>query len=69
MVSYIWIDRIIAQSLSVVAMVLIFWLVLRELPEVIQPVEDVLYLLTGTEYDLAGALDLDVGGDHPEPAD
>jgi archaeosortase A (PGF-CTERM-specific) len=69
MVSYIWIDRIIAQSLSVVAMVLIFWLVLRELPEVIQPVEDVLYLLTGTEYDLAGALDLDVDGNRPEPAD
>jgi hypothetical protein len=36
---------------------------------VIQPVEDVLYLLTGTEYDLAGALDLDVDGNRPEPAD
>jgi archaeosortase A (PGF-CTERM-specific) len=68
-VSYIWIDRIIAQSLSVVAMILIFWLVLRELPEVLGPVEDLLYLLTGTEYDLAGALDIDAPDGQPEPAD
>jgi archaeosortase A (PGF-CTERM-specific) len=67
-VSYIWVDRILAQSLAVVAMILIFWLVLRELPEVVGPVEDVLYLLTGTEYDLAGALDMGPESS-PEPAD
>lgn len=65
-VSYIWIDRIAAQSLSVVAMVLIIWLVVRIVPEVMQPIEDVLYLLTGEEHDLASALDL---GDDAEPAD
>lgn len=70
MVSYIWVDRILAQSLSVVAMVVIFWLVLQEVPEVLRPVEDVLYLLTGTDYDLVGALDLEgrTSGDL-EPAD
>jgi len=68
-VSYIWADRILAQSLSVVAMIVVLWLVLREVPEVLGPVEDVLYLLTGTEYDLAGALDVGVDRPAPEPAD
>lgn len=58
-VSYIWADRIIAQSASVVAMVLIFWLVVRIVPEVMEPVEEVLYLATGQEYDLAAALNVD----------
>lgn len=68
-VSYIWADRIVAQSMSVVAMILILWLVLREVPEVLGPVEDVLYLLTGTEYDLADALNVDIDSSTPEPAD
>ncbi|MFT4945444.1 MAG: archaeosortase A (PGF-CTERM-specific) [Halovenus sp.] len=68
-VSYIWADRILAQSMSVVAMILILWLVLREVPEVIEPVEDVLYLLTGKEYDLASALDMDIDRPAAEPAD
>ena len=55
-VSYIWADRILAQSASVVAMLLITWLLLRTLPEVMEPLEEFLYLLTGNEYDLAGAL-------------
>jgi len=67
-VSYIWADRILAQSLSVVAMIFVLWLVLREVPEVIRPVEDALFLLTGREYDLAGALDMDLRRD-VEPAD
>jgi len=58
-VSYLWADRILAQVGSVIAMLLIFWLVVRELPEVMQPVEEVLYLLTGEEYDLAAALNVD----------
>jgi len=57
-VSYIWADRIVAQSLSVVAMILIVWLVVHEVPEVLTPIEDVLYLLTGEEYELAEALDV-----------
>jgi len=65
-VSYLWADRIFAQVGSVIAMIVIFWLVVRELPEVMQPVEDVLYLITGEEYDLAGALNLD-GDDEGQP--
>lgn len=59
MVSYIVSDRILAQSASVVALVAIVWLVLRELPEVLIIIEDVLYLVTGTEYDLGEALGVD----------
>lgn len=51
-VSFIVADRIIAQSLSVVALVVIFWLVMRELPELKVVLGDVLYLVTGTEYAL-----------------
>jgi archaeosortase A (PGF-CTERM-specific) len=62
-VSYFIADRIIAQSLSVVALVCITWLVVRELPEVMIIVEDVLYMATGTEYDLRSALDVGVRAD------
>ena len=68
-VSYIWADRIIAQSASVVAMVLIIWLMVKIIPEVMQPVEDILYLLTGDEYDLAGALNVDTDDGTVEAAD
>ena len=57
-VSYYWADRIIAQSASVVALVVITWLVVRELPEVLVIIEDLLYMATGSEYDLRGALDV-----------
>ena len=56
MVSYFVADRILAQGLSVVALVGITWLVVRELPEVLVVVEDLLFMLTGTEYDLERAL-------------
>lgn len=68
-VSYIWVDRIIAQSMSVVAMVLIIWLVVRIVPEVMEPLEDVLYLLTGEEYDLSSALNIDSDNTRSDPAD
>ncbi len=55
-VSYYWADRIIAQSASVLALVVITWLVVRELPEVLVVIEDLLYMATGSEYDLRGAL-------------
>jgi archaeosortase A (PGF-CTERM-specific) len=56
LVSYYWADRILAQSGSVVALVVITWLVVRELPEVLIVIEDLLYMATGSEYDLRGAL-------------
>ncbi|TMT85722.1 archaeosortase A [Haloterrigena sp. H1] len=54
--SYLVAHNFIAQSLSVVALLGITYLVIRILPEVLEPLEDVLYILTGTEYDLAAAL-------------
>lgn len=55
-VSYFVADRVLAQSLSVLALVAITWIVVRELPEVMVVIEDVLYMATGTEYDLRGQL-------------
>ncbi len=59
MVSFIVSDRIIAQSLSVVALLIITWLIVREVPEVLGVLEDVIYLLSGREYDLQAAMDVD----------
>ncbi len=58
MVSYYVADRVIAQSMSVVALVGITWVVVHQLPELLTVVEDVLYVLTRREYDLKGALNL-----------
>jgi archaeosortase A (PGF-CTERM-specific) len=66
MVSYIVSDRIVAQGLSVVALVAVTWLVVRELPEVVTVVEDVLYLLTRREYDLRAAMDLPPLAEEPD---
>ncbi|PSQ27410.1 archaeosortase A [Halobacteriales archaeon QS_9_67_15] len=57
-VSYILVDRILAQSLSVVALVGITYLVVRELPEILLIIEDLLFVVTGSEYDLGSALDV-----------
>ena len=62
-VSFILADRVIAQSLSVLALVGITWLVVREVPEVLTVLEDAIYLLTGREYDLQAALDVDRTGE------
>jgi hypothetical protein len=70
MVSYYVADRILAQSLSVVAMLAITWLIVHELPEVLTVLEDVLFVLTGDEYELADALGVDPAeterGTHPD---
>ncbi|MFC6836010.1 archaeosortase A [Halomarina ordinaria] len=58
-VSYFVADRILAQSLSVVALVAITYLVVRELPEVFVIIEDALFMLTGKEYELADSFDDD----------
>ncbi|WP_245154589.1 archaeosortase A [Halorussus marinus] len=65
MVSYFISDRVLAQSLSVVALVGIAWAVAREVPELLTVAEDVLYIATGDDYDLHDA----VGTDRPVRAD
>lgn len=55
-VSYLVAHNYVAQPLSIVALVAITYLVVRILPEVLEPLEEVLYVLTGTEYDLFEAL-------------
>lgn len=55
-VSYIVADRILAQFLSVVALVGITYIVVMQLPEVLAIVEEGLYVLTRKEYDLSRAL-------------
>ena len=51
-------DRIISQLLAVAALIGVTYLVVRELPEILAIIEDVLYMATGSEYDLSEALDL-----------
>ncbi|WP_254278950.1 archaeosortase A [Haloarcula marina] len=63
MVSYYIADRILAQTGSVVVLVVITWLLVRELPEITVLVEDLLFLVTGTEYDLQSAFDTDAEGE------
>jgi archaeosortase A (PGF-CTERM-specific) len=63
MVSFYLSDRVISQSLAVVALVCVTYLVVRELPELLGLVEEALYLLTRREYDLAAALDVGVDAD------
>jgi archaeosortase A (PGF-CTERM-specific) len=58
MVSFIVADRIVAQSLSVVALLVITWLVVRQVPQVLTVLEDVIYLVSGREYDLQAAMDV-----------
>lgn len=57
-VSFFLSDRVISQVLAVVALIGVTYLVLRELPEVLTVIEDVLYMVTDEEYDLASELDL-----------
>lgn len=52
MVSYLIADRVLAQSLSVVALIVLTLGLLRLLPELGTIVEDVLFLVTGEEYDV-----------------
>jgi Predicted membrane protein len=52
MVSFFISDRIISQALAVVVLVGLIYVVLRELPELLTIIEDVLFLLTGEDHDL-----------------
>ncbi|MFC7136074.1 archaeosortase A [Halobaculum litoreum] len=58
MVSFFLSDRVISQVLAVVALVGITYLVVRQLPELVTVIEDVLYMVTKEEYDLLESLDL-----------
>jgi archaeosortase A (PGF-CTERM-specific) len=62
-VSFFVADRIISQLLSVVVLVAIALVLVRVLPEVVVVFEDVLYLLTGDEYDLRDAVGAEVRAD------
>lgn len=48
---------VISQSLAVLALVAVAWLVIREVPELLTVVEDVLYLATRQEFDLRSAVE------------
>jgi archaeosortase A (PGF-CTERM-specific) len=62
LVSYYVTDRIIAQTGSVIVLVAITYFVVRELPEVLRIVEDVLFVITGREWELERALIPDADG-------
>lgn len=62
-VSYLVAHNYISQLLSVVALVGITLLIIKILPEVLRPLEEVLFILTGTEYDLERALGTDARAD------
>ena len=59
LVSYYVGDRILAQFGAVFALIAITWLVVRWVPDVLTVVEEGLYVVTGTEYDLTDALDVE----------
>lgn len=54
--SFLVTHNFISQPLSIVALIGIAFLVIKVVPEVLDPLEEVLFVLTGTEYDLAEAL-------------
>jgi archaeosortase A (PGF-CTERM-specific) len=56
LVSWFISDRILSQLLAVVALVGVTYLVVRELPEILTIIEDVLYMVTKDEYDLEETL-------------
>lgn len=62
MVSFFLADRVISQGLSVVVLVALALVVARMLPELFVVVDDVLYVFTGREWDLAERLGGGGGG-------
>lgn len=51
-VSYFVADRLLAQSISVVALLVLIWAIARLVPEVLSIVEEVLAVFTNREFDL-----------------
>lgn len=64
-VSFIWADRIISQFGAVFALVCITYLVVREVPEVVTIIDELLYLVTGKEYDLRNSLGIEESDPRP----
>lgn len=62
-ISYHVAHTYISQPLSIIALIGIAFVVIKMMPEVVEPLEEVLYILTGNEYDLAKALNMDVESD------
>lgn len=58
-VSFLVAHNYVSQSLSIVALLGITYLVVRILPEILAPLEEVLFVLSGNEYDLFEALGKD----------
>nr|WP_290819550.1 archaeosortase A [Halovivax sp.] len=59
-----WVSHnVLSQPLSVVALVGIAYVVIRLVPEVLAPLEEALFVLTGRELDLADALGTDAGAE------
>lgn len=54
--SFLVAHNFIAQSLSIVALIAITYIVIRIVPEVLAPIEEVIFVLTGSEYDLSQAI-------------
>ena len=54
--SFLISHNLIFQPLSIVALIAITYIVIKIVPEVLEPLEEVLFILTGSEYDLAAAL-------------
>lgn len=50
-------NNYLSQPLSVVVRVGITFAVVRVVPEILDPIEEVLFVLTGSEYDLLDAFD------------
>ena len=61
--SYLVAHNYISQTLSIFALIAITYLVVKILPEILEPLEEVLFIFTGNEYDLMDALGTDVRAD------
>jgi archaeosortase A (PGF-CTERM-specific) len=62
LVSFYLADKVIAQSASLVALLVITFFVVRRLPEVTVVLEDTVYVLTRRELDLQSELGIHAGG-------
>jgi archaeosortase A (PGF-CTERM-specific) len=67
-VSFFVADRVISQSLAVVALIGVAWLVSRWVPEILDIAEELLYLLTGSEVELRPSAGPGAGVDAEEAA-
>ncbi|SFS68807.1 archaeosortase A [Halostagnicola kamekurae] len=62
-VSYLVAHNYISQLGSVIALLGIAYLLMKILPEILEPLEEVLFIISGTEYDLEEAIDAEKPAD------